>query len=523
MKNIYYYLTTLLCLTFGVSCNSDSSKDIFPNDYHKILYINDDGEQTLEFSVVQTEAEKDVVVIKAGSDPSLTAQVKLTVITQEEIDQAYDQQDIMNYSAIPSDCFAVTEDPILFAKGEVSKSIPVKFDISKIKALIRDDASKKYVLGLELVSVDNSNLNIDKKSVLYILNIKIQTVKWDIAPMITKELLVSQETASVELKATVNKNTTNFTCGLDLSTASTLVDEYNAAHQTEYTLLPPEAYTFNGFQFTIGTDVSAPTLTLAVPQVDPSKEYLLPLKFSKTSNGNNVSDEMRYLEVYITSVYEGVETEKTGWKILLCNSDHVMNQDWGEPSVSCILDGKINGHWTSAYASYASDYKADGKEQGDDYSYDNKMHNGNTIDYTYAFKKYRDRAIIVVDMGKVRTIHSIGVQQRQNPEYADFKSGEFYISNDPYFLFTPGDVADYNVIGKNKWNLVYTWTGVEQILSKQWRALSGRDIAKGKTTGRYLKISTSDGWRHYDDTKFMTSFAELLIKEVSTVDGEPVK
>ena len=82
---------------------SESKYDIdqlVPEEYHKILYVNNSGKQ--EVTLYDTDADNlyTLSVIKSGSDPSLTAAANILVLTQAELDVKYSEPEAVNYQQI---------------------------------------------------------------------------------------------------------------------------------------------------------------------------------------------------------------------------------------------------------------------------------------------------------------------------------------------------------------------------------------------------------------------------------------
>ena len=90
MKQFIYKSLILGSVLTAASCsNSEYEFDkLFPQEYHKILYVKHNGKQEMNMNTVETTPVYSINVIKAGSDPSLTAHVKLSVMSQQEVDDS---------------------------------------------------------------------------------------------------------------------------------------------------------------------------------------------------------------------------------------------------------------------------------------------------------------------------------------------------------------------------------------------------------------------------------------------------
>lgn len=90
------------------SCN-DSKYDldnIVPNEYHKILYISNSGKQKLILYDTGEDFVYSLSVFKSGSNPKETADVDLSVMSQEQLDLKYSTPEAVEYKVIPEDCYS---------------------------------------------------------------------------------------------------------------------------------------------------------------------------------------------------------------------------------------------------------------------------------------------------------------------------------------------------------------------------------------------------------------------------------
>ena len=86
MKTILLKLILILGVCQIVySCSNEYSNDkLFPEEYHKILYFKNEGKHIFSWQASENTVEEPLLVIKAGSDPSLTATVNVRALTQQE-------------------------------------------------------------------------------------------------------------------------------------------------------------------------------------------------------------------------------------------------------------------------------------------------------------------------------------------------------------------------------------------------------------------------------------------------------
>ena len=141
--------------------------------------------------------------------------------------------------------------------------MPVSFKPASIFKLMKAYPSTKWVLALRMNSVNpNDSANTDMSDVLYIIDVK--------SPMISFEHEnISQtmyyKTLDVAVPLTIrncNENKWDITCTLNQSQDAQAVADYNAAHNTNYTLLPAGSYSFDALRLPTGKLTADATLTV---------------------------------------------------------------------------------------------------------------------------------------------------------------------------------------------------------------------------------------------------------------------
>lgn len=113
----------IACMAVLLLTACDESKyeleNLVPDEYHKVLYINNSGMQDLTLYNTGELNTYAFSVYKGGSDPSLTASVEIAIHSQEEVDALYG----VNYRVIPSDFYSMDTRRLDFASDERSKAV----------------------------------------------------------------------------------------------------------------------------------------------------------------------------------------------------------------------------------------------------------------------------------------------------------------------------------------------------------------------------------------------------------------
>lgn len=507
MKRIIYktlLFCTMLCM-FSACTNDDN---LFPEKYHKILYFKDNGIHNLSFNTTDQSPEDSILIIKAGSDPSLTANVSLKILTSDEVKDAFEESGGTNYAIIPSDAYKFSDgQEYKFLKNETYKYAPVVFDPIKIYQAIQTNKNATWVLPIQLSSVSDT-INPEKNMILLKFNVKSPTIEWNISDQSQTMLY---KTLSVNLSASMknaNLNEWTFTCGLDASENEKLVTAYNDSLGTKYEALPSGSYSFNNFAFSSGKMDANSILTINRGGLQNDHIYLLPLKLSSPSNDAiDKTDSIKYL-IISNPKYGTVIPDRGTWKIMFCNSQPDGSASWNSLFyANKILDGDASTHWSTNYGSLTS---------YDDFRYD--------FPDFYAFKGVRNcpNIIIVIDMGEERSLCGVGLLE--GPDYPggfDLKSCNFYVST--HFNFKPvksgGNLSNYNTVNDgNSWNFLINCLNIPQNTTVNWYSLSSTQLDGGVPRGRYLKFIATDSYRAED----LIELTELYVRQVVSVNGNPI-
>ena len=125
MKKKYLFLLLGGCLMALFSCDNNESdyQDLFPEEYHKILYIKDSGSVELELSQLSSTPTYNYsfIVCKAGSNPTLEANAHIEVMSQKELDEKYSIPEAVNYKVLPKKTYSLENSELLFTSEELHK------------------------------------------------------------------------------------------------------------------------------------------------------------------------------------------------------------------------------------------------------------------------------------------------------------------------------------------------------------------------------------------------------------------
>ena len=125
MKIRTILLTGGLVLLAACSESKYDIDQLVPEEYHKILYVNNSGKQ--EVTLYDTDADNlyTLSVIKSGSDPSLTAAANILVLTQAELDVKYSEPEAVNYQLIGADAYSLAASSVDFSSADRYKLVTI--------------------------------------------------------------------------------------------------------------------------------------------------------------------------------------------------------------------------------------------------------------------------------------------------------------------------------------------------------------------------------------------------------------
>lgn len=519
MKRILFYtLLNLFALFIVCSCtNSEYSLDnLVPFQYHKIVYFKNGGEQNLSLYTTQTNYKDSLIIIKAGSDPSLTAGVKVNVMTQAEVDSIYSNVEGVDYKVIPQDAYSFDNgQEIAFGKNETGKYLSLTLNPVKIYDQITADPDAKYIVPLQLVS-EKDSVNSDLDKCLLIIDVKKPTVTFYNTEQ-DETMIYKSLNANIPVNlANCDINRSDFTYSMDNTQDAQLVANYNSLHGTSYELLPNRSYTISGLGFKDGSLIDTATVSINRADLQNDHTYLLPLKISGTSLGEQieVSPATSYL-VVSNPKYGIVYPDRSQWKVLFCNNDNKMAGSGSDNAGPyALLDGNVNTYWHSNWQGpSASGYQQTGHYSGDDYDY-------LFTDYNAFFgRRSVGQTVIVLDLQTVKHLVGVGVTPRQNQW--DLKSLDVCVSNDAAFNFKPmdkgGTLSDYDAVALNNWAKLCS-VNVPQQNTTYWQKTDLSTIQNGGIKGRFVKIHFTASYRDP-----YINMSEFQVMELLSINGNPVQ
>lgn len=432
MKTNVLLLTGFLILL--VACNESQYDldNLVPEEYHKILYINNSGKQQLTLYDTEEDNKYTFSVLKAGSNPDQTASVTIRTLTQEELDNQYSEPENVNYKVIGGNSYILETNRLDFSVSDRYKMVTLFLKPQEVKALINSDPETVWVLPLIAVSeTDSVNAEMNK------LFLQITGV---ISPALGfTDTLVNLREYSYGSVSTIAEN---LMVGLDTDNHWDIecefeIDEeyvvtYNADHGTLFEILPQGTYTIpESMSLPNGTTNTGIVVSIQGNQLAPG-DYMLPIRITNISQFEISSANAVYpLTIRILAP----QLSRTGWSAE-ANTEESSGEGPGNGVAECVLDNDLSTYWHSRW-------------------------NGGTDALPHE---------LIIDAKEEYVFSQLAMRQRQNEGYMDTRAGEFYISAD-----------------KSNWVKVGDFTMA--------RTLDTQIFAITPTKGRYFKIKITSGYR----------------------------
>lgn len=423
LTNILLAGTLILC---GACSESEYElKNLVPDEYKKILYINQSGKQELTLFDTEEDNTYTFSVFKGGSEPSQTANVTIGVLSQSEVDEEYSNVEGTNYKVISANSYSIDSPQLDFSTDDRYKLVTISLKPQLIKAEMESNPEAVYVLPLKATSATDSINSTKNELFLQIDDVIMPTMgftaetpdvlqyKYGEVPDISQNIGIGLDT----------ENKWDLTCQLTVD--ADYITTYNQANGTAYQPIPSDNYTVpESMELKSGITNSNIAVKVNGSQLSPG-DYMLPIRISEVSQFAISSTKNVYpLAIRIMAP----ELDRTGWTAE-ANTEELTGEG-KSGKASCVLDGDLSTYWHSMWQS--------GTNPGMPYE-------------------------IIIDTKKEQTFYQIAMAQRQNSSYTDTNSGKFYISTD-----------------KQNWTLAGSFH-MQKILDVQTFGLT-------PTKGRYIKI-----------------------------------
>lgn len=392
MKKILHLSLLASCLiTLGACEGSEYDlKNQVPERFQKILYLDISGKQEVTLYNTDEDNEYTFSVIKAGSDPTLSAAVDIKVLTQEEVNSKYSEPEGVNYKVISPNTYSLDNSQLDFSATDRYKLVNISLKPREIKTAMATDPSAVWVFPL-YVSSQTDSINANKNQLFLQLKEVITPALGFKDSNVNLKAYTYGLVSTISEKSSFKLDTDNkWDISCEFVVDKTYIDTYNATNGTSFQMLPEKTYSFtHSMMLPKGTTSTDLAIKVEGEQLQPG-DYMLPVRISSVSQFEISSTNAVYpMAIRIM----GTQLDRTGWTAE-ANTEELSGEGSINGRIGCILDGDLTTFWHS------------------------KWQNG-----SHALPHE-----LVIDAQKEYTFTQFALVHRET--YAYVRAGEFYVSSD---------------------------------------------------------------------------------------------
>ena len=404
MKKTTYLSLLAGCLITLGACEG-SKYDLenqIPEKFHKILYLSISGKQDLTLYNTDEDNTYSFSLIKAGSNPTLSAKADITVMTQEEVDEQYSDLEGINYQVISPSAYSLDKSLLEFSAEDSYKLVNLSLKPREVMAAIASNPNAIWVLPL-YVSSENDSINATKNQLfLQLKEVITPTIGFKDSYVNVKAYtygLVSKISEKVPFKLDTN-NKWDIEC--EFVVDNEYITQYNNTNGTVFQILPENSYSFaSSMPLPNGTTETTLLVEVKGSQLQPG-DYMLPIRIKNVSQFEISSTNAIYpMAIRIM----GEQLDRTEWTAEANTEELVGEVQNNSGPVECLLDGNLQTFWHSQWqnGSHALPHE------------------------------------VIIDVQKECTFTQFALVQREGSNYV--KAGNFQVSSDKAHWETVGDFS----------------------------------------------------------------------------------
>jgi len=529
-------------MLLALACERDDKQEIFPEEFFKVLYIKDSGERNVQMNTAQDVVTEQMLVVKGGAHPEMSADCRLEVMSVADAAARYGFQEeaigIIPEGSyrLPGSISLTEEAPFQYINVELMPALMVQ--------AMREKPGLNWILPLRLASESGS---VNKDNCLVLLNCSVVSPFIDWAKSGDQTVTIDYKTLAYPIELEISRTEISKTAfsGTIEALGEEAVAAYNAKHGTAYPLLPASSYSLGGISFEANKLSGSALVNLSRTGLTADVEYLLPVRMvSVTSSLFELSEGVKYLIVGNPKfAYEEVDPSK--WTIAFSNCEDRDSQYWSANMIKQDLEFGFRSYpdirnQTRVGATVDDFRYPDNGVYPGTCSYGSGNLAGKQIDVLYpccdGVRKY-DKVVVVIDLGEMVNIHSIGLSKMPGSlSNLDLKSMEFF-TEDRFTLETAAQykdvdqakyraaIANYNTADAgNDWRRFMSWNNIPEGTQSEglptvWKTTPEEFMNSASAKGRYLKLHPTDSYR--PTGSYSVAIGKLYIRRLITIDGEP--
>lgn len=295
MKKILYSILLLGLPLVFTGCEDPSYEDLVPQEYSKILYIKNSGQVSITLFNDGANVDYSLIAVKSGRDPQATAQAKVAVMSQAEIDKDSRYKG-NNYVVLNKDCYTLRSINLEFSSSDMYKEIKFQLIPSEILKQTEENTDENSIfiipvrLSSQTDSINSEQRDIILKPSVKPLGIQFEKLSTTIDLNKSKDATIITELAVSMMSGVMNK--WDFTTNLLVSNDPDEIQTYNTANGTDYKPLPANAwYAPDPLVFESEINEAVGILEVSRDVLTKGSIYLVPLRLEQTETmGSIVAD-----------------------------------------------------------------------------------------------------------------------------------------------------------------------------------------------------------------------------------------
>jgi len=351
-------IKTIFLLLCGVSlffAGCEDNRKEYLDDYQTLVYFRNGGDQMLKLYRVGENTVYEIPVCKSGLDRGATSVVTVSAMEQSQLEM-YNLENETHYRQLPDTCFRfLSETELAFAGDEDNKIFRVEIMTDNVSVVQEGDTENEYVLALQV----RADQTVSPAINLLILHLDIDIPKLSLETTGLQSFAYTSESPnenpygnSVVLGL---DNLWDFSCRLAVRDQAWL-DDYNAANETSYELLPAGNYTLpDSVAFTAGNSTTEFEVVINRNDMDLFKEFVVPVYIASCSKPQFVIEESA------STVLLNVRMDPDKIPLTEGMLSSPYTHDGDGDGLSTLVDGEVTktyeeqGYWHSSYSTTECD------------------------------------------------------------------------------------------------------------------------------------------------------------------------
>lgn len=334
--NRFNYIGMLAYVALSMS-SCDDSFDV-SSKADGVLAVSQEGFNTLQSYNVGEKYTADLWIQQGGLKS--TASVVSFSVDKALLD-SMNIADGTSYELLPADCYQLTKSSVDIPANERLLKGELTYDPAKIQELSGYD-HLKYVLPLRATS---SGMPFVSGRSVVLLGFKVSE------PIVTIMNAGVEEINLAEVKELPVQIGVPFTNKWEIScrleSRQSVIDAYNTAHGTYFSMLPSDAYVAPETPI-LHSGVNQVIATYKLKDDILPGNYMLPVQIAEVTSDATIRADKDVYAAY-SIIKEGDKLSKTDWKIVSFTTEEASGEGSNNGHAKHLIDGNVETFWHSRW------------------------------------------------------------------------------------------------------------------------------------------------------------------------------